>query len=47
MAELAHQRGFVVYVLDPKDVRHYAKGIGQRGKTDRVNAQLISAHDHP
>jgi len=50
LAELAHKLGFIVYVLNPKDVRHYAKGIGQRGKTDRVDAQLIArfiANEHP
>ena len=49
LAELAHKLGFIVYVLNPKDVRHYAKGIGQRGKTDRVDAQLIArfiANEH-
>jgi transposase len=46
---LAHQLGFVVFVLNPKDARHYAKAVGQRGKTDRVDAELIArmiAHEH-
>lgn len=42
LAETAHQLGFVVFVLNPKDVRHYAKAVGLRGKTDRVDAQLIA-----
>jgi transposase len=42
LAELAHQRGFLVYVLNPKDTRHYAKAMGLRGKTDRVDANLIA-----
>ena len=42
LAELAHELGFVVYVLNPKDVRHYAKGVGRRGKTDRVDANVIA-----
>lgn len=49
VAELAQKLSFIVYVLNPKDVRHYAKGIGQRGKTDRVDAQLIArliANEH-
>src|ERR1700687_5765995 len=49
LAELAHQRGFVVYVLNPKAPRHYAKAMGLRGKTDRVDAELIArmiAHEH-
>ena len=41
-ASLAHQLGFIVYVLNPKDARHYAKGVGQRGKTDRVDAELLA-----
>ena len=49
LAELAHKRGLVVYVLNPKDTRHYAKAMGLRGKTDRVDAELIArmiAHEH-
>ena len=48
-ANLAHQLGFVVFVLNPKDAPHYAKAVGQRGKTDRVDAELIArmiAHEH-
>jgi transposase len=48
-ANLAHQLGFIVIVLNPKDARHYAKAVGQRGKTDRVDAELIArmiAHEH-
>ncbi len=48
-ASLAHKLGFIVYVLNPKDVRHYAKGVGRRGKTDRIDAELIArmvAHEH-
>ena len=49
LADLAHQHGMQVYVLNPKDVRHYAKGVGRRAKTDRVDAALIAryiAHEH-
>jgi transposase len=42
LAELAHKLGLIVYLLNTKDVRHYAKGVGLRGKTDRVDAQLIA-----
>ena len=48
-ANLAHKLGFIVFVLNPKDVRHYAKGVGMRGKTDRVDAELLArmiAHEH-
>lgn len=44
LAELAHKLGFRVYVLNPKDVRHYAKAVGLRAKTDRVDAQLIARY---
>lgn len=49
LADLAHRQGLRVYVLNPKDVRHYAKGVGRRGKTDRVDATVIAryiAHEH-
>lgn len=49
LAEAAHELGFIVFVLNPKDVRHYAKALRLRGKTDRVDAQLIArmiAHEH-
>jgi transposase len=43
-AELAHSMGFVVFVLNPRDVNHYAKGLGQRGKTDRLDARIIARY---
>jgi transposase len=49
IVRLALARGLVVYVLNPKDVCHYAKAMGARGKTDRVDAQSIArliAHEH-
>ena len=48
-ADAAHKLGFVVFVLNPKDAHHYAKGVGLRGKTDRVDAELLArmiAHEH-
>jgi len=48
-ANLAQELGFIVFVLNPKDARHYAKGVGMRGKTDRVDAELLArmiAHEH-
>ncbi len=41
-AAVAHQLGFLVFLLNPKDTRHYAKAVGLRGKTDRVDAELIA-----
>jgi transposase len=49
LADLAHALGFAVFVLNPKDLHHYAKGVGRRAKTDRVDAQVIAryvAHEH-
>lgn len=42
LADLAHAQGFTVFVLNPKDTRHYAKAMGSRSKTDRVDAELIA-----
>ena len=49
LADLAHAMGFAVFVLNPKDLHHYAKGVGRRAKTDRVDAEVIAryvAHEH-
>jgi transposase len=42
LADLAHQLGLRVHVLNPKDLYHYARGVGMRAKTDRVDAALIA-----
>jgi transposase len=42
LADLAHALGLRVYVLNPRDLYHYAKGVGMRAKTDRVDAALIA-----
>lgn len=34
--------GHVVFVINPRWIRHYAKGLGIRGKTDRSDAALIA-----
>jgi transposase len=49
LAQRAHAAGLRVYVLNPRDVRAYANGLGQRGKTDRLDAQVLAryiAHEH-
>ena len=49
LATLAHQAGLTVYLLNPKDVRHYAHALGKRAKTDHVDALLLArfiAHEH-
>jgi len=44
LARLAWTRGLTVYVLNPRDVHHYARALGRRAKTDRVDAQLIARY---
>jgi transposase len=40
----AHALGIPIYVLNARDVFFYAKGLGARGKTDRVDAQVIARY---
>jgi len=42
LADLAHRQGYAVFLLNPMDTRHYAKAMGNRAKTDRVDAELIA-----
>jgi len=44
LAELAHAAGMIVYVLNPCDLLHYARAVGLRGKTDRVDDRLIGRY---
>jgi transposase len=44
LVDLAIGCGLVVYVLNPKAVRYYAKGLLIRGKTDRVDARVIARY---
>jgi len=49
LAHAAHERGMIVYLLNPRDVRHYARSTGMRGKTDWLDAQMLArliAHEH-
>ncbi len=46
LIDLAQQRGIASYVLNARHVHCYAKALGQRGKTNRVDAQLISRYLH-
>jgi transposase len=41
---MAFARGHACYLLNPRDVKHYAKGVGQRSKTDQVDARLIARY---
>ncbi len=36
--------GHVVYVLNARDLSHYARALGRRAKTDRLDAQLIARY---
>jgi transposase len=44
ISQLAHEAGLTVYLLNALDVHHYGKALGQRGKTDRLDAQLIALY---
>jgi transposase len=44
LAALAHAAGMCVFVLNPRALKHYAQAIGQRGKTDRVDAGMIARY---
>ena len=44
LIDLAHAAGVHCYVLNPKDVKHYAKSTGARAKTDAVDACLIARY---
>lgn len=36
--------GHTVYVLNARDLSHYARSVGRRSKTDRLDAQLIARY---
>lgn len=42
VADAAHAAGHVVFVLNARDLKKYAEGVGRRGKTDRVDAEVIA-----
>lgn len=44
LADCAALRGFRVYVINPKHLSLYAKGVGQRGKTDPLDASVIARY---
>lgn len=51
---LALAAGHTVYLLNARELSHYARAVGRRAKTDRLDAQLIArylareqAHLHP
>lgn len=44
LADMAHAHGLSVYVLNARWVHHYAMSLGNRGKTDRLDAQVIARY---
>jgi transposase len=44
LAQLAFQAGMKVYVLNARNVHFYAKGLGMRSKTDRVDTGVIARY---
>jgi transposase len=44
LADCAALSGHRVYVINPKHLSHYAKGVGQRGKTDPLDASVIARY---
>jgi transposase len=44
VVRLGQAAGHTVYLLNPRDVRHYALGVGRRGKTDRADALTIARY---
>lgn len=44
LASCSKAAGLSVYVLNAMDVHHYAKAMGQRGKTDPLDAHLIAQY---
>lgn len=44
LAALCHEAGLRVYVLNARDVYFYAKGLGQRGKTDPGDAEVLARY---
>ena len=44
LAQLASAAGLQVYVLNARDVHFYAKALGARAKTDRVDAHVIARY---
>ncbi|MBN4972822.1 IS110 family transposase [Stenotrophomonas maltophilia] len=44
VAQSAQKAGHAVFVLNPRDIKHYAKGVACRGKTDSGDAQVIARY---
>ena len=44
LVDQAHAAGMVVYVLNPRHIKCYREGVGQRAKTDPCDARLIARY---
>lgn len=44
LAAMAHAAGMRVFILNPHALKHYARGVGLRAKTDPVDAYLIARY---
>lgn len=44
LASMAHAAGMQVYVINPYSLKHYAAGVGQRGKTDPTDAHTVARY---
>lgn len=44
LVRCAMAAGHAVYVLNARDLSHYARALGRRAKTDRLDAQLIARY---
>jgi transposase len=44
LLQRAVHHGLQIYLLNPRDVRHYAESLRRRAKTDQVDAQVIARY---
>lgn len=42
LAHFAYEQGAAVSVINPRRIKAYAKAVGQHGKTDKLDAALLS-----
>lgn len=44
LAGMAGQAGHIVYVINPRLIKHYGRATGARGKTDAMDAEVIARY---
>lgn len=44
IVDALHQAGMTVSIVNPARIRHFARAQGQRAKTDRIDAAVLSAY---